>query len=96
MDKWFTIDQIDEGTYIIRKNRVNRKHGSVQDKWMGLNMESGLTIKELEYLEKSSISEITLTEQTACGGSLFPERPILFLCPEREQLIKMGQVIGRV
>lgn len=78
------ISRLDEGTYIIRKNRVNRKHGSVQDKWMGLNMESGLTIKELEYLEKSSISEITLTEQTTCGGSLCFE---IVLEPNEIQLV---------
>lgn len=64
------IAHLEEGVYLLRKNRVNRSCGSVQDKWMDLNMESGLTMKEQEYLEKSSISEIKFIEQNTIGHVL--------------------------
>lgn len=64
------ISQLAKGDWVIRRNRVNRQHGSVQDKWMALNMEPSLTVKELDYLEKASISEITITEQSSDNGSL--------------------------
>lgn len=64
------ICHLETGVYLLRKNRVNRNCGSVQDKWMDLNMEPGLTMKEQEYLEKSSISEIKFLEQSTIGDVL--------------------------
>ena len=78
------VSHLEEGTYMIRRNRVNRKCGSVQDKWMALNMEPSLTPKELDYLEKSSISEITLADQNTYGQSLHIE---ILLEPNEIQFI---------
>ena len=54
------ISRLEDGDYSIRKNRVNRSSGSVQDKWIALNMESNLTMKEMDYLEKAVLVKLLL------------------------------------
>ncbi|MDY3918061.1 MAG: helix-turn-helix domain-containing protein [Candidatus Limivivens sp.] len=56
------VDHVENGIYKIKRNQVRRMHGSVQDKWISLNMESDLTMMELDYLRASSISEISIQE----------------------------------
>lgn len=51
-----------DGIYVVKMSRLNSHYGSIQDKWIGMNMESELTRKELNYLRMSSISDISIRE----------------------------------
>lgn len=53
---------VKDGTYSIKRNRLNRSCGSVQDKWEDLNMESDLTMREMEYLKMVSVSAISIQQ----------------------------------
>lgn len=56
------IRNMKEGTYIVKTNVLNTHHGSIQDKWISMNMESELTRKEMNYLRMSSISDVSIQE----------------------------------
>ena len=56
------FDRVKDGIYSIKRNRLNRSHGSVQDKWGDLNMESDLTMREMEYLKMVSVSAISIQQ----------------------------------
>jgi len=58
----FKINHMKDGIYTIKKNRINRNHGSVQDKWVALNMESELTMREMEYLKTVSVGDISFQQ----------------------------------
>lgn len=63
----FQVSGVKSGTYVVKTNRLNNHHGSIQDKWVDMNMESELTKKEMNYLRASSISSISIRE-TECEG----------------------------
>lgn len=56
------IDRIKDGIYIVKKNRVNQNHGSVQNKWDELNLTSNLTMREMEYLKSVSVSALSIQQ----------------------------------
>ncbi len=56
------INGLKDGIYVVKTNILNNHHGSIQDKWIGMNMESELTRKELNYLRMSSVSDISIKE----------------------------------
>lgn len=56
------IDRLKTGVYVVKRNRVNQNHGSVQDNWKGLNMEPNLTMREMEYLKSVSVSSISIQQ----------------------------------
>ncbi|MGN0293565.1 MAG: helix-turn-helix domain-containing protein [Lachnospiraceae bacterium] len=55
-------DGMVNGVYTIKHKQMNSHHGSVQDKWISLNMESELTKDEMDYLRMISICEISISE----------------------------------
>lgn len=57
------IQNARKGIYVIKKNVLNSHHGSIQNKWMDMNMEFDLTRKEMEYLRMSSICDISIQER---------------------------------
>lgn len=59
-----------EGIYIVKTNVLNTHHGSIQDKWISMNMESELTRKEMNYLRMTSISDISIQEIACEDGIL--------------------------
>lgn len=59
-----------DGIYIVKTSLVNSHHGSIQDKWIEMNMESDLTRKELNYLRTGSISSISIKEADCRDGCL--------------------------
>lgn len=59
-----------DGIYIVNTSLVNSHHGSIQDKWIEMNMESDLTRKELNYLRTGSISSISIKEADCRDGCL--------------------------
>ena len=59
-----------DGIYSIKRNRLNRSYGSVQDKWGDLNMESDLTMREMEYLKMVSVSAISIQQAETRDHSL--------------------------
>lgn len=61
---------IKDGIYSIKKNCLNQNCGSVQDNWKKLNMESDLTMREMEYLKNVSTSAISIREEEAKNGTL--------------------------
>ncbi|MCD8020162.1 MAG: helix-turn-helix domain-containing protein [Clostridiales bacterium] len=64
------VDYAKDGTFYVKRNRVSQNHGSVQDKWCGLNSESNLTEREMEYLKSSSTSTISIEEVEVENGVL--------------------------
>lgn len=64
------FDHVKDGIYSIKRNRLNRSHGSVQDKWGELDMESDLTMREMEYLKMVSISAISIHQAEVKGNCL--------------------------
>ncbi|MGM9537651.1 MAG: helix-turn-helix domain-containing protein [Candidatus Onthomonas sp.] len=61
----FRANGVEDGTYTVKASRINSHHGSVQDKWIDLNMEPDLTKRELDYLRMISISELSIREVEA-------------------------------
>jgi beta-xylosidase/AraC-like DNA-binding protein len=59
-----------DGVYVVKTNLLNSHHGSIQDKWMDMNMESNLTRKEMEYLRMSSHSDIFARKCESQNGCL--------------------------
>lgn len=64
------IQNAKEGTYIIKTNVLNSHHGSIQNKWISMNMESELTRKEMNYLRMSSVSDISIQEAECKDGCM--------------------------
>lgn len=64
------IDYVKEGIYTIKRNQLNRSHGSVQDNWGNLNKESNLTMREMEYLKAVSVSSISIQQVEAKNHKL--------------------------
>ena len=66
----FRISGLQDGVYMVKVSVLNSRHGSIQDKWMDLNMESNLTRKEMNYLRISSHSDIFIREYECRAGCL--------------------------
>ena len=64
------VEGAKDGNYIVKTNMLNSHHGSIQDKWIDMNMESELTRKEMHYLRMSSISDISIKEVPCKDGYL--------------------------
>lgn len=64
------MSHIQDGTYLIKRNRLNQSRGSVQDKWVDLNMETNLTMREMEYLRSASVSSISIEQAEAKEDTL--------------------------
>lgn len=64
------IQGVKEGIYIIKTYLLNSHYGSIQNKWIEMNMESDLTRKELSYLRASSICNISIKEIISKDGCL--------------------------
>lgn len=64
------INNLKEGKYVAKTHILNNHHGSIQNKWISMNMESELTRKELNYLRMSSVSDISIQEIECAGGNL--------------------------
>lgn len=61
---------IPDGIYVVKTNLLNSHHGSIQDKWLDMNMESNLTRKEMSYLRMSSHSDIFIRQYESPDGCL--------------------------
>lgn len=61
---------IQDGTYVVKTTLLNSHHGSIQDKWLDMNMESNLTRKEMNYLRMSSHSDIFIRKYESQNGCL--------------------------
>lgn len=64
------IQNAKEGKYIVKTNVINSHHGSIQNKWISMNMESELTRKEMNYLRMSSVSDILIQEIECKDGCM--------------------------
>lgn len=64
------LEHMSDGTYKIRKNQLNHLYGSVQDKWLEMNMEKDLSMYELDYLNTISIPASKIQTAEAAGGTL--------------------------
>ena len=64
------VQGVKDGTYTVKSHFLNSHYGSIQDKWIEMNMESDLTRKELSYLRSSSISHISIKEVISKDGCL--------------------------
>lgn len=64
------LENMREGNYKIRKNQLNRTYGSVQDRWIELNMEKDLSMHELNYLKTVSIPSSKVQSETVQDGVL--------------------------
>ncbi len=58
----FKISGMEDETYIISRNLINRKHGSIQELWIELNQEDNLSMYEMNYLHKAAISHMSMQE----------------------------------
>lgn len=61
---------VQDGTYVVKTNLLNSHHGSIQDKWLDMNMESNLIRKEMDYLRMSSHSDISIRRYESQDGCL--------------------------
>lgn len=66
----FEIQGARKGIYVVKMDVINSHHGSIQNKWIDINMESELTRKEMKYLRASSISDISIQEIESRDGCL--------------------------
>ena len=61
---------MEDGEYQVKTRLINRHHGSVQDKWADMGLETALVPEEMEYLRASSLGEILVCRGEAEGGVL--------------------------
>ena len=66
----FTIQNIQNGKYLVKTYRVNRASGSVQDLWKNLDYSKGLMRDEVEYLKSSAIPSIEMKTIEVENGEL--------------------------
>ncbi len=58
------------GPYYIRQRILNKDQGAPLTKWIGLGCIPNLTREDLEYLERTSVPEVTLERQLAENNEL--------------------------
>ena len=51
----FTLDNVKNGSYLVKIYYVNKENGSAQDIWKQMEYTKGLARDEIEYLKKSAI-----------------------------------------
>ncbi|MGN1193345.1 MAG: helix-turn-helix domain-containing protein [Dorea sp.] len=56
------LENIKNGTYVVKQKRINKNYGSIQDEWSQLNMTSELTMDEMEYLKKINAPKLSIQE----------------------------------
>ena len=66
----FTIQNVQNGKYLVKTYRVNRECGSVQDLWKNLDYSKGLMRDEVEYLKSSAIPSIEMKTIEVENGEL--------------------------
>lgn len=66
----FTIQNVQNGKYLVKTYRVNRASGSVQDLWKNLDYSKGLMRDEVEYLKSSAIPSIEMKTIEVENGEL--------------------------
>lgn len=59
-----------ESVYVIRQESLNTEKGSILGKWIKFGCSNRLSRRDLEYLERSSIPEITAERITPIDGTL--------------------------
>ncbi len=64
------VEGMPDGAYTVKTNLVNAEHGSIQDVWKRMGLESDLTAKEMDYLRMSGIGEISAQTVEVKGGQL--------------------------
>lgn len=65
-----SVTGMKDGVYIMKTHVLNSHHGSIQDKWIDMNMESELTRKEMNYIRFSSMSDISIKEVNCVDGCI--------------------------
>ncbi|WP_373107361.1 GH39 family glycosyl hydrolase [[Ruminococcus] torques] len=66
----FTIQNVQNGKYLVKTYRVNRECGSVQDLWKNLDYSKELMRDEVEYLKSSAIPSIEMKTIEVENGEL--------------------------
>ncbi len=61
---------VKNGSYSIKYSQINQQHGSIQDEWVQLNMESGLSMREQYYLERISTPKLSSKQLTVSNNVL--------------------------
>ena len=58
----FILNDLEKGTYKVRKYQLNRQHGSSYDKWVEMGAPKQLTSEEISYLKASSLPKLQIGE----------------------------------
>ena len=66
----FTFYNVENGDYSIKYNQINSEFGSIQDEWVRLDMESELSMREQQYLEKVSTPRLSSKRVTVSNHVL--------------------------
>ena len=64
------IRDIRNGVYSVKQRFVNEKHGSIQNEWNSMNMETDLSLEELDYLRAMSVPRIEMQNVIVSEGTL--------------------------
>lgn len=64
------IQNVPSGRYYVKKRLLDRHHGSVQDEWNLLGYTDMLNEKDMEYLRRICVPQITMETTTVENGQL--------------------------
>lgn len=66
----FKLDNVRNGTYLVKIHSINKSNGSVQDIWREMGYSTNLSKDEIIYLEKSSIPHLEMKKIQVENGVL--------------------------
>lgn len=73
MQMSFKIDNVNNGTYIIKTFSVSQTNGNVQNEWKELDYFNDLSLQEVEYLQKWCQPKMTIHKVEAVDHTLVVE-----------------------
>jgi len=66
----FELPVREDGIYKLQIQRVNKKHGSIQDEWIRMDAPERLSYTDAEYLKRVTIPQMRIREAETHGGKL--------------------------
>ena len=73
MQMSFKIDNVNNGTYIIKTFSVSQTNGNIQNEWKELDYFNDLSLQEVEYLQKWCQPKMTIHKVEAVDHTLIVE-----------------------
>ena len=73
MQMSFKIDNVNNGTYIIKTFSISQTNGNVQNEWKELDYFNDLSLQEVEYLQKWCQPKMTIHKVEVVDHTLIVE-----------------------